>query len=655
MVTERTLHNRRVATSNTRLEKTRPDRYTKQAAQENLISLVGDGHTIASALDRVGRSQKAYEQWRRDDEKFKIRVDQARALNKSNAHNRVRGEKLGFEEFRSKYLKSQTFWHQLQWIDVLEGREPRDLHPNQQYIPGRKSRVLINTPPFHSKSTIITVDYVVYRLCMDPSFRVILVSQASTLAENFLYAIKQRLTHPDYLELQMAYAPEGGYKQTADSWKQNRIVVGADDRSGAEKDPSVQAIGMGGQIYGARADLVILDDTITGKNVREHEKQMSWIRREVSSRLESGGKLLVVGTRIDATDLYSELMNEENYGNGKVPWTYMSSPAILDEGATPEEHVTLWPYSDVPWQGVDSEDECDCGQEVCRTGFEVDGRTLYPRWDGIHLEYGPRAENSISGWELVYQQKAMHGDMVFPEYNVKRAINNHRVPQALQGDERRRHEIIAGCDPSIKGFAGLVVVAFDRDTGQRKLLNAFNLKAPTPAQLKGEMKRVTDNYGVNEWRVEKTGLLQFFTQDEELRLWMAGRGVRFMEHNTNASTKWDAAYGVASLAQLFGAYDRAGDEIRQIAPPLIELPIAMYGVKQLVQQLVTWTPQLDPKKVPQDLLMALWFVEVRCRELTVRSGVNINPLRRVARFAARNSQNKRSSVNIAGLRTGTGY
>ena len=78
-----------------------------------------------------------------------------------------------------------------------------------------------------------------------------------------------------------------------------------------------------------------------GTNVSEYAKQMTWLRREVSSRLEATGKLLVVGTRIASVDLYSELMKPENYANNKSPWTHFASPAILEEGPTPEQHRVL--------------------------------------------------------------------------------------------------------------------------------------------------------------------------------------------------------------------------------------------------------------------------------------------------------------------------
>jgi hypothetical protein len=37
-------------------------------------------------------------------------------------------------------------------------------------------------------------------------------------------------------------------------------------------------------------------------------------------------------------------------------------------------------------------------------------------------------------------------------------------------------------------------------------------------------------------------------------------------------------------------------------------------MKALIHQLITWTPELDPNKVPCDLVMALWFAEIGARE-----------------------------------------
>ena len=646
-------------------------RLATEPAKDRLVELLKDGVSVKAALEKIEYAQKTYEMWRAKDPDFKVRVDQARQLRKSD-RGVQRGERMGFAEWREKYLKTRTFWHQLQWVDLVEGREPRDLHEAQSYTPGKRNRILINCPPFHAKSMTLTVDYSVYRLCMDPSFRILIVSAGSTLAQDFLYAIKQRLTSPDFLDLQLAYAPDGGWESTAESWTESRIVFGTDVRTSGEKtshekDPNVQTVGMRSKIYGKRADLIILDDAVDGTNVAEYAKQMKWLRREVSSRLEARGKMIVVGTRISSVDLYSELLKPENYANSKSPWTYLASPAILEEASDPKDHVTLWPHSDEPWvsvEGAEDSDECLCENPRCGEGIEIDGRTVYPRWDGVHLEKGPRAENNNAEWSLVYQQRSVPDDATFPEHAVTKSINNLRLAGLLEKD-RSGHPykgmhgmyVIAGCDPSISGFAGLNAIAVDKETNKRYLLNAWNIKAPTKVALIDKMKQVTEHYSVDEWRVEKTGLLQFFTQDQEFRLWLQTRGVKFGEHLTG-SNKWDATFGVSSLSSLFGEYRRAWDnpnaEWDEVTAPLIELPRPNTdGVKALIHQLITWTPDLDPNKVPQDVLMSLWFSEIGAREyLGVGRRGNVLSFNRPNRFASPNAAQKRYAVNLADHRHG---
>lgn len=646
-------------------------RLGRGGAKEKIVDMLTRGASIDSACAEVEYSRKSYELWRRDDPGFRNRCDIARQLSKADRGPDVeRGERLGFAEWREKYLKSRTFWHQLQWIDLLEGHEPRDLHPAQTYYKGKRNRIVVNVPPFHAKSMTLTVDYCVYRLCMDPSFRILIVSAGSLLATDFLYGIKQRLTSSDFIDLQRAYAPEGGWETTAESWTDSRIIFGTDVRTSGfkkthEKDPNVQTVGMRSKIYGKRADLIILDDAVDGTNVAEYAKQMTWLRREVSSRLEAQGKLIVIGTRIASVDLYSELMKPENYANGKVPWTHFASPAILEEGKTPDEHVTLWPYTDQPWvQSFEDADECTCEDPKCADGLIVNGQRVYARWDGKHLEMGPRAENNATEWALVYQQKSVPENATFPEHAVTKTINGSRYPGPLK-EQKVGHPItgmqemylIGSCDPSIKGFAGLIVYAVHRESQKRYILDVRNMRAPTTAELEGMLKTLTDQYGIDEWRVENTGLLQFFTQSAALRSWFQSRGVRFTEHHTGKS-KWDAAYGVSSMASLFGEYDKSwdnpGGDWREITPPLIELPNRTQdGIRALVHQLIIWTPDLDPAKIPCDLVMALWFAEIGAREfLGVGRNGNVVQFGRSNKFVSPRRRQNAVSVNLADFRTG---
>jgi hypothetical protein len=215
----------------------------KKAAQQKVLDAIKMGATVEQACHQAGRGLKSYEGWRATDEDFRNAVDAIRG----KMQPRPEGVP-DFPEFRKKYLKSNTYWHQMQWIDVLEGREPRDRHPAQVFEKGRRSRVIINTPPEHAKSTTITMDYVTWRVVKNPNIRVLIVSKNQKMAVKFLYGIKQRLSHPMYADLIRDFAPQGGYKDTADTWSNDMVYLGGAARDdGEQKDPTVQASAWAGR------------------------------------------------------------------------------------------------------------------------------------------------------------------------------------------------------------------------------------------------------------------------------------------------------------------------------------------------------------------------------------------------------------------------
>lgn len=590
---------------------------TPEAAKQTFIGYIEAGFNITAAIEKVDRSRKAYEYWRKNDPDFRAAVDSVMATRKVDTNtreeNRAKWRTLGFAAWRDHYLKRKTFWHQLQWIDLLEGRPPRDLHPAQTYEPGRPTRIVFNCPPNHAKTTTITLDWVTYLICINPGVKLGIVSKTSDMAEDMVYGVKTRLTHPDNHELIKDFAPEGGFLATADEWSASRIRLASADRDPSDKDPTLQGLGIGSQIYGKRLDKVILDDAIDGDNAAGWQKQMRWLQVEVSSRPGASGLVAVIGTRISPADLYWQLRNPENFQSGKSPWTYLSQPAVLEETENRDDWVTLWPRATDSW--YNDNDDCWCDTDDCKHGDD-DG--LYPRWDGRHIG-AVKDDLDTNVWLQAYMQKEVGGNAAFPSYGITEATNKGRAHGRLGGMISVPDDVyvIGSVDPATTGFAGIIVGAIQRGTHKRFIYDAWNVKHPTPQELKERIKAITLEYGVNEWRIEKTGLLTMFTQDFELNQWLVARGVRLVPHYTGKN-KFDVNFGVASMSPLFGTWQDIGDGTRKlISPPLLELPRCDNdGLRVLVQQLQIWTPELDPKKTPCDLVMALWFFEVGAREKT---------------------------------------
>ena len=572
-------------------------------AKKAFLDLFKDGMTIANAMKAVDRSMSTYERWRRDDEEFVAAVERVRNLRNGVAGPKPEREVLTFPEFSEKYLDAKVFPHMQNVVDLIEGRDPSWVHPSMVFEKGERDLVMVNMPPEHAKTTSITINYVVYRICMDPNIRVILVSKTAEMAKKMLYAIKTRLTHPRYEAMIEAYAPLGGFDKDSEAWNQTMIYVSDNARDSGEKDPTVQALGIRGHIYGARADLIILDDTVDLTNAHEFEKQIDWLQSEVISRISASGSMLVVGTRLASKDLYRELRDEHRYPDEASPWSYLSMPAVLEFNDREEDWVTLWPRSNQPEPGSKIETQ------------EADENGLYAKWDGPRLSK-KRRRVSPRAWAMVYQQQQVSEDAIFSPEAVKAAINGNRmagpIPKGMVGQRLNGMDgliIVAGLDPATSGHTAAVVMGLDIQTQKRYLLDVYNKAGITPEAMRDMIKDFTMKYRISEWRIERNGFQGFLVHDRELNEFCSSRGTIIRPHFTGQN-KHDTDFGVASMTSLFNNWQNKNQ--------LIELPSThgQESCKQLVEQLVTWAPDA-PKTQKTDIVMAMWFAELACRDRVV--------------------------------------
>jgi len=584
------------------------DSHHKKAAsakkKEDYLKALASGMTNVEASKVAGVKPDTIKYWIKSDRKFREDLDNARTERDDVRAFQKTPDKLNidFESFSKEYLDMQVFPHQKNFISLLEKGEPEWIHPSMIYEPATSNRLLINIPPEHAKSTTITVNYSTYRIALDPNIRIIIISKTLAKAREFVYAIKQRLSHPRWLKMQQMYGPDGGWKEDSETWRTDTVYLGTETRDSGEKDPTLQALGMGGQIYGARADLIILDDCVTTANAHEWEKQINWLQKEVITRLGKNGKLLVVGTRIGTIDLYRELRNPEHWSGNKTPFTYLAMPAVLEFNEDPKKWVTLWARSDRPWDGEEDATPDEDG--------------FYPKWDGPTL-FQRRSEVTPSTWAMVYQQQDVEDDSIFSPVCVQGSVNGLRKVGVLHfgapgyPKEPGNYRIVMGIDPAMSGATAAVCMAVDVDTRKRYVLDAHNMTEPTPEKIRNLIQEWAIKYQPNVVVAEKNAFQLFLTKDEAIRDFLASRGIVFREHFTG-NNKWDVDFGVASLAPLFGT--TTNDKFVK-GSNLIEIPSneKSEGLKALVSQLITWKPDAH-KRQPTDCVMALWFTEIVIRE-----------------------------------------
>ena len=599
---------------------------SKEAAQPQVLELLAQGATVVDAMKAVGRNDVTFRQWSMADPDFKDKADKARLAGKGIKADLANLKDISFEDFSEQFLETKLFDHHKTWVDLVEGKEPRFIHPSMTYEQAATNRILINVPPEHAKSTVLTINYVTYRLSIDPNVRIIIVSKTQGMARKFLSAIKTRLSHPNWTKMQVSFGPNGGYKADSPTWSADMIYLGAGRDSG-EKDPTVQALGFGSQIYGARADLIILDDVVMNANAHEWEKQIEWLQKEVITRLGRHGKLLIVGTRVAPIDLYKMIRDPDQWTGGKTPFTYMAMPAVLEFDEEPNNWKTLWPWTDR------AEGEQDQPNE----------QGLYPKWDGPSL-FTRRSEVAPSVWAMVYQQEDVQSDSIFSPTIVAGCVNGMRKRGPLKSgtaghpkDTQSTYTII-GFDPAVTGRSAFVAVSYNRADGKIYVLDCVNMSDPSPQKENALIKEWVERFRPQEFRVEINAHQKYYAMDTELRQYLATYGCQLNSHFTGKN-KWDVGFGVAAMATLFGSTNDGRFQDNNI----IELPSneGSEGLKSLVQQLIIWKPDT---KNPTDCVMALWFAIIRCREL-MQTSSRVGQYQ-TNRWATRAQMSSRTSLNL---------
>lgn len=604
----------------------RSPRKTIPIAEAKMMVLddIAQGAKVEDALTRVERSVETYRDWMKKDSAFKAEVARLRTM---RANPLFDGQQKipPFDEFCRDYLKQPLAIHQLRMWDVIEGRAPREMLPCFRYQEGSEwdsrstataGRVIINLPPGHAKTTTFSINYVTWLIHKDPNLKIIIVCRDQGLAMQILGAIKFRLVSPVYREMHARFAPEGGWKDPDQSWTRNLIYV--QGKGDGEKDPTVQALGIGGRIYGARSDVIILDDSVTLTNVNEFDKQRRWLDQEVESRLDGAGLLCLLGTRISPVDLYSTMRDVKDYDDNPV-YTYFSMPAVLDEGDGTTENWTL----------------------------------LWPEW--FTSKQLRKIRRDEATWALVYQQQDVAEDATFNGKAIRASINMMRFPGPMTDAGMGHREggmsglyVVGGLDPATVGNTAMIVAGVDRTTQKRYIIDGINVRQMTPKAMRETIYRLTETYRINEWVIERNAFQRFLTQDEQLLQFLRSHGCKLTEHYTT-DNKYDPDFGISAMAQLFLTCGEPpnnkgdGEWKRTPEKALIELPNHKQNawISELINQMVIWQPSGMKQSAKTDLVMALWFTEIAFRRLLHRGQKRPthanNPFASTARIRERQS------------------
>lgn len=187
----------------------------------------------------------------------------------------------------------------------------------------KHNRIVFLAPRNHGKSTTASVVYASHAIITNRNLRVLLIRRTKTAAAKGLRMVREILAREAVVR-DWAVPEEGGsFQRKGLSWTSSYFYLA---RGLDAMDPTFEVVGFGGAITGGHFDLIILDDVEDDKSTlteRQREKTLEWFRGTVLPMLEVGGRVIVIGTRKHADDLYGRLWEDKTF-------TVIEDKAILE-------------------------------------------------------------------------------------------------------------------------------------------------------------------------------------------------------------------------------------------------------------------------------------------------------------------------------------
>ena len=165
-------------------------------------------------------------------------------------------------------------------------------------------KILIIAPRGHGKSEIFSHVLPIWAYLNNHNVRILIVSKAKEMATRSLGIIKQA-----FESNQKIISDFGDLRSKP--WQDDKIYLKRDENVPL-KDPSVEAVGIGGSITGAHFDLIICDDLIDNEHMKSEKKRRSvehWFQTTLEPLLEPTGRIVVIGTRKHFKDIYQSLLD----------------------------------------------------------------------------------------------------------------------------------------------------------------------------------------------------------------------------------------------------------------------------------------------------------------------------------------------------------
>lgn len=308
------------------------------------------------------------------------------------------------------------------------------------------------------------------------------------------------------------------------------------------------------QVYGARADTLIIDDIQEIRTIAQTDEMVKRIRGTFLNRVSRHGRTIIIGSRIGIGDVYERLIDLD----------------IVD-------NVVILP------------------------ALDSNGDALWPEMWPVHVLIGKDGNGGIrkqSGediWWSAYQQNPRANELATFDENMIEASKDHK---RNVGKIEAAGVVALGLDPALGGGNAITVAQYGLN--ELHLLDyeiRHNLARVEDILLRVEdyARRYKPVYVIVETNAMQKGL----ARDERMLDLARTYGFKLIEHQTGREKTDAVLIGIPAMA---GSFLR-----REVRVPW-GTSVAQARMMPLINELLSWRPNIAPKLLKQDGVMSLWFV-----------------------------------------------
>jgi predicted phage terminase large subunit-like protein len=209
---------------------------------------------------------------------------------------------------------------------VVDNRWQLELAPYLEYLVselmgiahGCETRLIINLPPRHLKSVLVSIVFVAWLLGRDPKLRIGVVSHSQGLAADLASKTLQLINSDFYRKAFPGLQLSNNGRKTTDF-----VTTDGGGRYAASFETGITGRGF---------DIIIVDDPISAHHVKSEKERVNVndnFDTMVASRLDDqiSGVIIVVGQRMHEDDLSGNLLQ-------KGGWKHICLPLVAEEEAS---------------------------------------------------------------------------------------------------------------------------------------------------------------------------------------------------------------------------------------------------------------------------------------------------------------------------------